>query len=525
MPLNELLYLSIFWLFNSPAKVVKSQLHCSDRTISEFYKLFRDMIVKIGVTDYDNVDLKNDWEGVDNTNNNDVMQQFQEDQTKDRIVALWRERNARNLWGAFLVALRRVRYLGKEGGFEVKKEETNDLASFASNNGKGSQESMQQPNPAINNVEVTTPVHADMTLQKEPNATATSNQQHQNANHSKLQQHGQKRKQPQTSSFSYAKLKTLKDTATHIINPQHETVATPNNSPSKKRQRQQLPSIPSFMDICCLIPSEEKAIEFLINERIFLHPIDTACTHCGYKGFRAKSKSTPKSIKCNRCNRGRSLMKGTFFEGTRAPLHQILYMALFWLSLSPASMVIDQLRCSSATVTEFSNKFRHLIQRYLEHHHPQGRSMLSNNGDDDNVAARLKPHIPKHARKAQNDDHVYAATWRERNMDNLWRSFLDVLRTVKTVEEDAILLGGGGGKNEPWVDDAKGTACCKYHLRLYRNSEEDVFQMPLQRGELWRGEPQLQQQHQQQQHHQPQLPLPLPLPPPQQQEIVGIYQA
>ena len=73
---------------------------------------------------------------------------------------------------------------------------------------------------------------------------------------------------------------------------------------STKKQAKKKHSIPSFLDICCLVPTEEKAIEYLTCHGIFTSLKDTICCHCGYKGFRQKEKNNPKSLKCNRCSKG-----------------------------------------------------------------------------------------------------------------------------------------------------------------------------------------------------------------------------
>ena len=258
----------------------------------------------------------------------------------------------------------------------------------------------------------------------------------------------------------------------------------------RKKRAKKVHSIPSFMDIVSLIPCEEKAIEFLTSKGIFTPPKDVICSHCGYQGFRAKGKKTPKSLKCNRCNKCKSLMKGTFFEGSKAPLQQILYMAVFWLSLSSASTVITQLRCSSATVTEFSDKFRRVIQRYMLGPQQGGGSNLLYSQEAANIAL-LKPHMPKFSRKNQADEHFYAAVWRERNINTLWDSFLLVLKTMK---DDTVLPSGGNDK-EVWINEETGKACCKYHQRLHNQKKQEELQTQ-RRRELLERSAEGQQKHQ-----------------------------
>ncbi|KAL3795928.1 hypothetical protein HJC23_002199 [Cyclotella cryptica] len=229
----------------------------------------------------------------------------------------------------------------------------------------------------------------------------------------------------------------------------------------KKKQ-----SIPSFLDLCCLIPSDQKAIEYLASHGIFTLPKDTICTHCGYKGLRHKEKNRFKSLKCNRCNKGQSIVRGTFFEHTKASMRTILHLAAHWLHKMPRADTINQLKCSSATVTEFHRSFRKMVKQSM--------------GEDLRVIAltadknSMSQEIPKGARRNELDEHYCVVLWREVNRENLWEAFLAALRSYTL--SDSSIRGGSVSvelNNQVWVDGEKGTACCKYHLKQHLKEMND----------------------------------------------------
>lgn len=502
MPLHKLLYLSVFWLFRSPSNVVNAQLHCSARTIADFYKIFRQMIAKIISSD-----------------NGLFWGMRGETLDEDLAIVMWREQNINNLWDAFLndmkrlnevkeithwfdskvdIAMglpaignnavqqvnasdavqhiddsvietqqqhRKVREMAQQNSAEETKEpqeekrqETSSLSFtqhfFASQNA-ATTAMVKEKRQETSSLSLTQCYLAN----QDAAATAMVEEVQQKKPKMLQQKKEKKRKKAQGQKRQYSSWLTIED-----ICAQSEEHDAP--SPSRKRPRQ-LQSVPSFMDICGLIPTEDKAIEFLTMNDIFTQPKKIICSHCGYKGFRAKGKKTPKALKCNRCSKGTSLMRGTFFEGNKIQLQQILYMAVFWLSLSPASTVITQLRCSSATVTEFSDKFRRLINRYMEGQEGDNSVIMALQADRFDMARRLKPHIPKFARKDRSNEHVGVALWRERNVDNLWQAFILALRTVK---QDVCVSGAETG-NEQWVNEKSGKACCKYHLKEHMKQQ------------------------------------------------------
>lgn len=127
-------------------------------------------------------------------------------------------------------------------------------------------------------------------------------------------------------------------------------------------------SIPSIKDACQQFPNEEAAIAFLVSHGILSKPEDIDCIDCGYHGCRRKSKATPKSLKCNKksCGKSQSLLVNTLFANSKMPLHQILYIGVFFLFNSPAATVVDQLHCSTRTVNDFYQLFRQMIRKVAE---------------------------------------------------------------------------------------------------------------------------------------------------------------
>ncbi len=163
-------------------------------------------------------------------------------------------------------------------------------------------------------------------------------------------------------------------------------------------------------------------------------------------------------------------MKGTLFEKSRVPLHQALYMALFWLSMSSASTVIAQLGCSSATVTEFFGKFRAHAKRCLD----ASPNPAFENRDPEQIEQQMKVHIPRYARKNEkaHNDHFSAAMWRDLNVNNLWGAFVESLKTIRYSHDS-----DSESKKVFVLED--GTACCKYHLKQGVKGK-DPKQQPLQ---------------------------------------------
>jgi len=494
MPLHQLLYLAVFWLFGSPANVVMQQLHCSVKTVSDYYKLFRQMVVKIEMLDNYLTTLDDSNDNNNNSSSSSSSGAEKEKKMEEEKKALsachaWRERNTRDLWGAFLMALRRLKYCpGVGGGFEEKEgwnAFVNDGGGGSSSSspgeerqkgGESSQHFVDRPLPAINHV------HTALT------AAATAGMDLHQPRQEKPKKEQQKKAQQPLQSTGHRSIPPLlfgetKSTKNRIRHP------SPEQEYSARKRSRTLPSIPSFMDICCMIPSEEKAIAFLTAEGVFPHDIkEITCSHCGYKGFRYKDKKSLKGLKCNRCNKSSSLMKGTFFDGTKTPLHQVLYIALFWLSLSPASTAITQLGCSSVTITQFSEKFRLLARRYLDWHRAHQHHWQGGSGTTtlipppvESNATQLEPHIPKFARKEKRDDHLYAAAWREMNIHNLWQAFIVALRTVKNYGDGSNAMEDG---NRVWVDEANGRACCKYHLKVHLQKRRQSLR-ELGGGPLW----------------------------------------
>mmetsp|Transcript_9803 Transcript_9803/g.14702 ORF Transcript_9803/g.14702 Transcript_9803/m.14702 type:complete len:588 (+) Transcript_9803:155-1918(+) len=463
MPLHQILYIAVFFLFQSPAATVVSQLHCSSRTVNDFYQLFRKMIR--AVLEADGAFKAEDQAGAAAAATSDPdAEKKKVDEDDHKAVAIWRQMNNDSMWEAFLGCLKRVTYDSKEG-FKVVKEAAAPVdakevaaataavaaattaaaaaASAASTTGAAQGGEPPALPPIEDFIETGTEDIigvAEAIIDINPN---------------------QKKKG--------GKRKAGEDGAEEVVNRQF---MEESDQADNKRHKAST-SIPSFMDVCCLVPDENSAIAFLTGHGVFPNPKEVVCAHCGYKGFRHKGKKTPKYIKCNRCSKGQSLMKGTLFEKSRVPLHQALYMALFWLSMSSASTVIAQLGCSSATVTEFFGKFRSHAKKCLD----ASPNPAMENRDPEQIEQQMKVHIPRYARKNEkaHNDHFSAAMWRDLNVNNLWEAFVQSLKTVKYNHDDAA------DKNikNIWVKE-DGTACCKYHGRLGGKGKEPPKQPPQQ---------------------------------------------
>ena len=99
--------------------------------------------------------------------------------------------------------------------------------------------------------------------------------------------------------------------------------------------------------------------------------------------------------------------------------------------MSSASTVIAQLGCSSATVTEFFGKFRAPAKKCLDASPNEGLG----NRDPEQIEQDMKVHIPRYKRK---NDKAHATMWRDLHVNNLWKAFIESLKTVKYETESII---------------------------------------------------------------------------------------
>lgn len=303
------------------------------------------------------------------------------------MVAMWRERHRDNLWGAFMDVLKIVKADDCGGG-------------------EGRQTSGMVVDGIMNDgftlpLEVT----ADTAIDQDDDLPRTNNTQH---SESRKRSH---------SDISETVLVVMETTA-----------------------------LGEGGLFCYMANTEEKAIELLTEYGLLHRPKHVICSHCGYKGLRRKSKQHLKSLKCNRCNKSRSLTTGTFFHHTKVPIQTILQLAAYWLSMTPRQTIVKELKMSSATVTNFFRKFRCIIAPSVD---CGNEAELAQACENENIHEHLSL-----ARKI--------STWREANIDNLWEAFLVALGRCATNETH----GEKDYANAVWVDEKRRTACCKYHLKL-----------------------------------------------------------
>ncbi|KAL7494104.1 hypothetical protein ACHAWT_003317 [Skeletonema menzelii] len=462
MPLHQILYIAVFFLFQSPAATVVSQLHCSSKTVNEFYQLFRQMIRKVLEAD-DAFKVDDPVDSAEAASLSEADKKKKEEAEDLQALAIWRQMNTDSMWEAFLGCLKRVTYDSKEG-FKVVKEaaapvDANEVAAATAAVAAATTAAVAAAAASAAASVTTGATQGDEPPALPPIEDFTGAEDIIGVAEAIIDINPNQKKKG-------GKRKANEGAAEEVVNRQFMD----ESQQADNKRHKASTSIPSFMDICCLVPDENSAIAFLTGHGIFPNPKEVICAHCGYKGFRHKGKKTPKYIKCNRCSKGQSLMKGTLFERSRVPLHQALYMALFWLSMSSASTVIAQLGCSSATVTEFFAKFRAHAKKCLDAS-PNSQFENRNPGQ---LEQQIKTHIPKYARKNEkaHNDHFSAARWRELNINNLWDSFIASLKTIKYNHDS----GDNDSKNI-WVKE-DGTACCKYHGKMGGKGKEPSKQQP-----------------------------------------------
>lgn len=278
-----------------------SQLHCSSKTVNEFYQLFRQMIRKVLEVDgafkaEDHVDAAAAATGTSTTAHDKDAEKKKKEADDLQALAIWRQMHSESMWEAFLGCLKRVTYDSKEG-FKVVKEAaapvdatevaaataavaaatTAAAAAAAASAAATTGVAQGGEPPALPPIEDFMETGSDIIGVAEAIIDINPNQKKKGgkrkAGESVAEEHS-----PTVVNRQFMEESQLADTKRHKASS----------------------SIPSFMDICCLVPDEKSAISFLTARGVFPNPKEVICAHCGYKGFRHKGKKTPKYIKCNR---------------------------------------------------------------------------------------------------------------------------------------------------------------------------------------------------------------------------------
>lgn len=369
-------------------------------------------------------------------------------------VAVWRERNIENLWHAFLDVLKchGVDAMGIYDANEFESQETNANVMYQ-------HVPMLPPMQSFKDDTSGAPLERELkndvidSTQPTWNDFAIEGQQQQQGD--TLQSYPTKTKKRAVSQHATESAQSTFEIVQTASQEISESLPTENEQYTPKKRTRKTHPIPSFLDICRLVPTEDKAVEFLISRGVFTSPKDTICIHCGYKGFRRKEKDNPKSLKCNRCNKSQSIARNTFFQNTKSSYRSILQLAAYWLQNTPRSHTMKHLKCSCATLTEFHRAFRKLIERTID----DELRVMALTADKKAMAKE----IPNGARKDELDEHYCVVLWREVNSERLWDAFLVALSEYYpcgNVEDGAVT-------NEIWVDKEKGNACCKYHMRMH----------------------------------------------------------
>lgn len=248
------------------------------------------------------------------------------DAFEHEAVAVWRERNIESLWDAFISALK---FHNPEvvGAFDTSfNDGDTDLTvlqntplhpllppmdSFVEDDGNMPtiedvnredahimNESMEMAQLKMSDETVDDPHPESVQMKMSDAIMDHSHQEHKEyrARHTAIK----KRSASAQLSFGESQQSSQHGYQVHQSNEQ----SSDNHYELTQKRAKRKHSIPTFLDICRLVPTEEKAIEYLTFHGILTSPKDTVCCHCGYKGFRQKEKNIPKSLKCNRCSKG-----------------------------------------------------------------------------------------------------------------------------------------------------------------------------------------------------------------------------
>ena len=211
-----------------------------------------------------------------------------EEIAENEAVAVWREINLNNLWQAFLDVL-------KYGNLSMAEATVENSLRGVESNGTAALQNIHIPLlPPMPYLEVQTADGEEASINSTIEPEQLTGEQ--------------TTSQVETAISLKPALEATPQSFEHIdgsFGDSHhdEDLYEPPKKRSKKACKKKSGLMPSFLDICRLVPTEVKAVEYLVSHGIFTLPRNTICTHCGYEGFRQKDKNNPKSLKCNRCSK------------------------------------------------------------------------------------------------------------------------------------------------------------------------------------------------------------------------------
>ena len=87
-----------------------------------------------------------------------------------------------------------------------------------------------------------------------------------------------------------------------------------------------LGKMPSREDLSYLFDSETNSIKLLMENDIF--KIERKCIYCPYGNMVQNGGS----LRCQKCFKRCSYLKGTFFEQLKLPISKILELGYYWLN-------------------------------------------------------------------------------------------------------------------------------------------------------------------------------------------------
>jgi hypothetical protein len=114
-------------------------------------------------------------------------------------------------------------------------------------------------------------------------------------------------------------------------------------------------AIPSFFDIASILTDEKVAINYLAEKSLLGSNI---CQSCGGNGTLRVEKRVYRCTKFG-CRKEWTCLRGTFFSGSRLPVHKILFLSYHWIAGARHDYLCDIGGFGTNTVSNF---FCHLQQ-------------------------------------------------------------------------------------------------------------------------------------------------------------------
>ena len=142
-----------------------------------------------------------------------------------------------------------------------------------------------------------------------------------------------------------------------------------NHDRSTKKAPFGIATIPSFLELN--LSSEAKGIEWAEEAGIIPKVEDAKCFTCG-SGCRLKDPNgSHRGLKCNnkKCkHKSNARFKGTFFEGAKVTINQVINIMIMVLTKSTHAQIMQVTGAANQTVTDYMRWTHQLLRENVKEH-------------------------------------------------------------------------------------------------------------------------------------------------------------